>query len=136
MESPLISFDEAKLQKSIKAIQNWYFSFIPLIIASIIFVFCFIFESNLPLYLAMAFFFVLFIYFYIKTSKQISHKDGYTFIQAMSFYQQASKENITENSSALYQLAKQQDYGETLTENQVLVLYETGKLLTNHMKKK
>ena len=131
MEYSPILFTESELQKAIKAITNWYYSFIPLAIASVIFVFCFIFESNLPLYVIMAFFFVMFIFLYTKTTKQITHKDGYTFIQAMSFYKQTEKDTADS-----FQLAKQLDYAENLTTDQILILYETGKILTACMKKK
>ena len=139
MNHSSLSLEEDQLQNMKNAISLWYRSFIPLVIASVLFVFCFIFESSLLLYLIMAFFFITFIVMYMKANKQILHKDGYTFIQAMSFYQQAQKEGITDPlaspASPLFQLAQKQEYAEDLNPEQILTLYETGKILTNYMKK-
>lgn len=112
---------------------KWYISFIPLAIAIILFGFCFMFESNLLLYIIMFLFFGLFVILYIKANKKITLSDGYTMIQAMSFFKTCNKKNLhpsdSENVKEMLKLAEKLEYSCELSEEQVIALYKTGEKL-------
>lgn len=112
---------------------KWYVSFIPLAIAIILFGFCFIFESNIIYYIIMFMFFVAFVRLYLKANKRITLSDGYTLIQAMSFFKACNKKNLqpsdSENIKELMKLANELEYACELSEEQVITLYKIGEKL-------
>lgn len=125
------------MSEECKNVKKWFKSFIPLIIASFIFIFCFIFERNITLYFIMAILFLVFVISYIVTSKKIQHKDGYTYIQAMSFVKQCSKMGISIDSvNKMKLLAKEYEYSEQLSEEQILNMYILGDELNKSMQRK
>lgn len=121
-------------ENDIKNIKLWYLSFVPLVVATILFVICFLFEY-LILYVFLLLIFALFVVVFQYTTKKITLKDGFTLVQAKNFYKACKKAKITfdgslnGNEAKVFKLAKKYDYSKDLTKEQVLTLFEIGKKL-------
>ena len=127
-----------QISENIQAVKCWLFSFIPLVIATVMFVLCFIFESALWLYMICTVVFALFVLLYVRADKAICQSDGYTLIQAIQFYLACLKAGIGENlpsdvrkrltveTAALFEFTKE------MKPNKIEQLYRCGQELTRY----
>lgn len=129
-------------KKDIRNVKLWFASFILLAIDIVIFVICFLLEHLLWLYLVCIVILAVFATLYIRITAAITHKDGYTLIQAMHFYRVCRKAGIDakypsiEENDQLCRIAVQFDYSSRLTPKKVLCLYQTGDLLSAEIRSK
>ena len=124
-----------------RCVLRWYASFIPLGIASVLFVICFVFESTLWLYAVCTVMFALFVVLFVRADKQVSCKDGYTLIQALAFYRECVRSCSEGNSEEavaqqIEAIAQKCDYAKNLNTKQRIRLYKTGKTVYDQMDKK
>lgn len=121
-----------------RSILLWYTSFIPLGIVAVLGVLCFLYETEIWLYVVCGALLLLWVMWYVIATKKITHKDGYTLIQAMSFFLLCKKNDIhtipnkAERNAAMLQLAKQTDYAVSLKLAKIRELYQIGAELANH----
>lgn len=114
----------------------WYFSFFPLIVCSVLFVLYFIFDTSYLYYFSMIFTFSLFVVLYVFANRRITCKDGYTLVNAISFYKKCVKLNITKISNEdafnykLMDLATSFEYSLNLNLEQLHQLYSIGRELS------
>ena len=119
----------------------WYISFIPLGIASALFVFCFLFESALWLYAICTAMFAMFAVLFVRADKQIACKEGYTLIQALAFYRECLRAGAVDitSESAVQQveaIAQKYDYAKLLNQKQRTRLYKIGKNIHEQINEK
>lgn len=121
-----------------RRVLRWYASFIPLGIASVLFIICFVFESALWLYAMCTVMFTLFAVLFIRADKQIACKDGYSLVQALAFYRECLGLCSGDNSeeAAMQQIeavAQKHDYAKNLNAKQRIRLYKTGKTVHDQL---
>ena len=116
-------------------LKEWCLSFVPLGIAVILFVACFLLETKLWLYAICTAVFGLFVVLFLRANRNITQKDGYTLIQAMAFYKVCRKSGLISESSeqnlgpVILKQAEQIEYAEHLDQKQLLRMYRCGERL-------
>ena len=119
-------------------VKSWMATFIPFVISVILFVFCFIFERALWLYVICALLFFYFVYLYVRADKAIHHKDGYTLIQAMYFYLVCLKDGVKnpkeDQGRSVCEIAPRFNYAKELKPRQILEIYKIGGELVRYFK--
>lgn len=124
--------------RRVRLVRRWMATFTLFVISVILFVFCFIFERALWLYVICALLFFSFVYLYIRADKAIQHMDGYTLIQAMHFYLVCLKEGVEnqkeDRNHSVCEIAQRFVYAKTLKPRQILLMYNIGGELVRYFK--
>ena len=130
-----------ELSRNIRNVKFWFASFILLVLAAVLAVVCFL-TNVLELYVVCGVVLLAFVIIYVLTTKAITHKDGYTLIQAMHFFRACQKAGIdngrltNEKKELICRIAVQFDYSSGLDQKQVLCLYQTGDTLATEIRRK
>ena len=125
----------AEKKTQVQLVKEWYMSFVPLGIAAVLFVACFLLESVIWLYAICTAEFALFVILFVRANRKVAQKDGYTLIQAMDFYKKCRKTGIgTEQlesnfDDGLVEVAKQIEYADGMERKQLLRMYKCGERL-------
>lgn len=129
-----------ELNRNIRNVKFWFASFILLVLAAVLAVVCFL-TNVLELYVVCGVVLLAFVIIYVLTTKAITHKDGYTLIQAMHFFRACQKAGIenghltNEKKELICRIATRYDYSSGLDQRQVLCLYQTGDILTTAIRR-
>lgn len=126
--------------ENIRRVKLWIGSFIPMMIASVLFVFCFIFEHELWLYVLCTVVFLTFVFLYVRADKAIRREEGFTLVQAMHFYLKCLNAGVNDSvhgaklRKVITEASKKIEYAKGLNAGEVDSMYKIGKELIKHFK--
>ena len=125
-----------KNDKDYRNVLLWFFSFIPFGAMIILFVFCFLYDTEPILYLFCALSLASFVVMFVPADKRIRHPDGYTLVQAMLFVLNCQKNgihNANDNHEwrKVTKEAKNHTYAKDLNHAQLKDMYQLGDALVN-----
>ena len=125
-------------KQGVRNVKLWLASFALLALAAILAVICFL-SNILWLYFVCGAVLFAFVIWYSMANKAITHKDGYTLVQAIWFYRTCKKERIDDYKVAsqkmekIMKLAAEKDFTKGLSTMQVMRMFEVGRDLTVHI---
>ena len=123
-------------KRDIQNVKLWLASFILLAIAGILSVFCFLLEHLLWLYIVCGVILLAFVILYCKTTKAMTHKDGYTLAQAIWFYRACRKKGWDlksgdpQQTESILQFAAANDFSKQLSLSKLTTMFNLGRRLS------